>query len=100
MNKRVKKLWIKALKSGKYKQTIRTLHDQNGYCCLGVLCNIYNREKGYGGVKNGSFLTSGVMKWAGLESDNPLIGTQHAGALNDILKLTFNEIADKIESNL
>lgn len=34
------KKWIKALRSGKYKQTTKTLQDDNGYCCLGVACKV------------------------------------------------------------
>ena len=32
--------WIKALRSGDYKQTNGNLRDENGYCCLGVACDI------------------------------------------------------------
>lgn len=32
--------WIEALESGRYTQTTGVLHDDNGYCCLGVLCDI------------------------------------------------------------
>ncbi len=32
--------WLKALRSGEYEQTIEVLHDNTGYCCLGVLCDI------------------------------------------------------------
>lgn len=32
--------WIEALESGTYSQTKERLHDQRGYCCLGVLCNV------------------------------------------------------------
>src|SRR6478752_3030143 len=32
--------WQEALLSGKYKQTRNVLNDGNGYCCLGVLCDI------------------------------------------------------------
>lgn len=38
--KEFKVKWLKALRSGKYQQTKHTLHDGNGYCCLGVACNI------------------------------------------------------------
>ena len=34
------KAWVEALRSGKYKQTRRRLHDNDGYCCLGVGCEI------------------------------------------------------------
>lgn len=44
MNKEIKGKWIAALKSGKYKQAIGGLKSDNGYCCLGVLCDIVNPE--------------------------------------------------------
>jgi hypothetical protein len=33
--------WAKALRSGKYPQTNGVLRDSNGFCCLGVLCNLH-----------------------------------------------------------
>lgn len=42
MNKDLKKKWIKALLSGKYKQGQYRLYEDNKYCCLGVLCKISN----------------------------------------------------------
>ena len=42
----LKARWVKALRSGKFKQSTGTLKDVNnsgdvvGYCCLGVLCAI------------------------------------------------------------
>jgi hypothetical protein len=46
MKKDIAKLWAKALRSGKYKQGKFTLrnHD-NSFCCLGVLCDLYNKEQ-------------------------------------------------------
>ena len=32
--------WVPALRSGNYKQTRERLRDENGYCCLGVVCDI------------------------------------------------------------
>lgn len=40
MNAEVKQKWIDALRSGKYNQTKGCLHDNTGYCCLGVLCDV------------------------------------------------------------
>lgn len=41
MNERIKDLWIKALRSGKYEQGVGYLQTLDGkYCCLGVLCDI------------------------------------------------------------
>lgn len=34
------KTWIKALRSGEYKQTSGAMQDKFGYCCLGVGCKI------------------------------------------------------------
>lgn len=38
--------WVKALRSGEFKQGIGGLKDKNNnYCCLGVLCAIAFPEK-------------------------------------------------------
>src|SRR3954466_12240152 len=34
------KEWVKALRSGEYRQTSMSLHDDKGYCCLGVACDV------------------------------------------------------------
>jgi hypothetical protein len=52
MNKRMKKKWVTALRSGEYEQGKDHLVtvDQDGterFCCLGVLCNL-STEAGYG----------------------------------------------------
>lgn len=49
MKKEIMKKWIKALRSGKYKQGQGTLKQYNRkgeaqHCCLGVLCELYNQE--------------------------------------------------------
>lgn len=41
--------WIKALRSGEYKQGNFILHHADQYCCLGVACSIY----GYNGIQMG-----------------------------------------------
>ena len=38
--------WIEALESGKYPQTKDHLHDDMGYCCLGVACDLFAKELG------------------------------------------------------
>lgn len=41
MNKTIKKKWVKALRSEKYKQGKEQLRSlDNEFCCLGVLCDI------------------------------------------------------------
>jgi hypothetical protein len=45
MNERIKKLWVEALRSGKYKQGRGKLRNEsNEFCCLGVLCNLHAQE--------------------------------------------------------
>ena len=44
MNKEVKRAWVEALRSGKYKQATGRLRRVDGYCCLGVLCNLYKES--------------------------------------------------------
>lgn len=36
--------WVEALQGDEFEQTQGTLHDENGYCCLGVACELYRRE--------------------------------------------------------
>ena len=49
MKQHIMKKWIKALRSGKFKQGTGTLKQYNSkgqaqHCCLGVLCELYNQE--------------------------------------------------------
>ena len=37
--------WVKALRSGKYKQTKRALQNKNGFCCLGVACVVFIKKE-------------------------------------------------------
>lgn len=45
MNPEVKAKWVSALRSGEYTQTKGFLHNDNGFCCLGVLCEIAVADK-------------------------------------------------------
>ena len=68
MNAAAKK-WVKALRSGKYKQTTSRLKDKTGYCCLGVACELAVKA---GVIKKfepgNSFLPVQVRNWLGLSS--------------------------------
>ena len=80
MNKQIKARWVRALRSGKYKQGKEALHQDGQYCCLGVLCDISGVGKWevcrhvvgeqYVTGQWASFtrLTPQVMDWAGLKS--------------------------------
>lgn len=44
MNQEIKEKWVAALCSGDYKQGQGRLRDDDGFCCLGVLCNIIDPD--------------------------------------------------------
>jgi hypothetical protein len=48
MDTTIAQKWIEMLESGNYPQTRQKLYTDNGYCCLGVLCELYKRETGNG----------------------------------------------------
>lgn len=59
--KEIKK-WVRALRSGKYKQTRLVLQDKQGYCCLGVACKTFIPK--HKQIKNSLFGTLvGGMVW-------------------------------------
>lgn len=104
MNQVVKQKWIDSLKSGNYKQGSRYLRNPNTgeFCCLGVLCDIYLKEKkgSWNYFPNTGTLPEDVQKWANLESHNPKTPYGKLSVLNDISRVSFAEIAHIIEENL
>lgn len=44
MNTVIARTWVEALRSGEYAQTTNALHTAAGFCCLGVLCDLYRKE--------------------------------------------------------
>ena len=88
-------LWVKALRSGDYKHTEGHLVDKNGYCCLGVACDVYIKHSG---DKVSKFIKTGlapgfhlnndynnltlptvVRDWFGLEERNPNVRVEDYG---------------------
>ena len=112
MNQRIKQQWIEALRSGKYKQTREVLRDNSGFCCLGVLTDIYLKEHNLSWtVESGCFLAperqdvslpQSVVDWAGLSckygSPTDRDGIEFATHNDD--GWSFKEIAKMIESDL
>lgn len=116
----VKEKWIDALRSGKYKQCEGRLRDDVGFCCLGVLTDLYIKEATddsrfweegeYGGECYFSFrnsvktLDKSVSEWANLaDTYDPKVIDTHLSAYNDgwnVPKKSFDEIADLIERYL
>lgn len=88
MKESIKKKWLEALRSGKYKQAKETLKDNSGkFCCLGVLCDIHRKtmkKSQFKWSENGQYinrktnekgnrvLPNFVMKWSQLKDGNPI----------------------------
>jgi len=122
MNPRIKQRWLDALRSGEYKQTTGNLRDINGFCCLGVLCDLQAQERSTNWVKrNNSYglygeaqtLPLSVQEWAGLDNDIGglvdfeyekdgvmYVKSESLPEINDTWNKNFNEIADLIETQL
>ena len=92
--------WVKALRSGKYKQGKGYLHHADKYCCLGVAQDLYNKEhpknklkfrSSYGGSYLG-ILDLKVKVWLGI--DEQIVG--RLIAMNDSLSYSFHKIAKEI----
>ena len=104
MNKRVKKLWVKALKSEKYRQGVERLKMGNFFCCLGVLCDLHAKETGNNWSNGGRYfgerggLPHEVVVWAEVSHCDPIIGGFSATSLNDEEEKNFEQIAIPEES--
>lgn len=89
MDPEMKKRWVEALRSGKYKQGKGRLHDEvhDTYCCLGVLNEIEDLGiPGEAGALDGNTVDA--------FDQNVLI------RMNDVMGCSFEHIADWIEANL
>lgn len=104
MKKSIKKLWISALLSGKYKQGRGKLKTDDGKnCCLGVLCSISPWKNTYTTMlcddsSKNTYLPEKIYKWAGLPNKNGKIGNNNSlDYLNDELNWDFKKIAQFIK---
>ena len=84
----LKAAWIKALRSGDYRQGYGALKYRDEYCCMGVLCAVLGKPMVY----------STIPFWysTSLAYDGSLVG--ELIGRNDVDRLTFPEIADWLES--
>lgn len=113
MNKEIMQKWIKALRSGNYKQgKFKLRNSKNEFCCLGVLCNLHaeaHPEIARTEYSKGSYmgysihLPEDVCKWAELSC--PGGGFRYeTGKIESLESLndngtSFSDIADIIEEN-
>ncbi len=100
LTKKLKTRWIKALRSGKYKQTTGSLKDCTGFCCLGVLCDLVDktnwREGQYGEFSYGTSKTGYMPYRMGILGR----ATQKQLAEMNDDQDSFEEIADYIKENV
>ena len=109
MRVEVKREWLERLRSGEYEQIQGRLRSDDGYCCMGVLCEIIDPNKwqtrdnldwewGYGGTK----IPESVLYEIGLtEGIQRVLLKRNDGSRTDgVREHTFLEIADYIEKNL
>jgi hypothetical protein len=112
VNADIKKRWIEALRSGKFKQGRKVLMTEGNrpmFCCLGVLCELYREEKGgeWSTDRDGCrtfldercILPFPVMDWAELTNQSPRVGEYGLADLNDE-GTPFREIAKLIKRHL
>lgn len=116
MNPEIREQWCKALRSGEYTQARKALRETgiggtHSYCCLGVLTDLYVKAGNPETWEDSgdtyylweeSTLPEPVLKWAGLDTDNPWLtnsggGSSSAASWNDEYEAGFEEIADMID---
>jgi hypothetical protein len=128
MKSEVKKRWVDALRSGKYRQgTGYLINSSNAtgqckHCCLGVLCDLYLQEHDATLSWNSEAISDTevlnvaslygtefllpyqVQQWAGLHESSPCVeyldSTEMLSELNDYHGLDFDYLADLIEDSL
>lgn len=119
MNQEIKEMWVAALRSGEYEQGRRQLCSIDGkMCCLGVLSDLYIKITGqakwaddgttflWDNGEEKLVLPDPVRAWAGLASNNPMVGSHTLSTYNDgvnaagVRPHSFADIADLIERYL
>jgi hypothetical protein len=97
MDAKLKAAWVKALRSGKYRQAKLALRKEGAFCCLGVLCRVARIPI----ARNGTTVSESVG--GDYRPIAVILGGQtmnHLMCLNDSSDKSFPEIADYIEASL
>lgn len=103
MKQNIMKKWVKALRSGKYKQGAGTLKQYNRkgqaeHCCLGVLCELYNQDMKKNKKKtlpekiynNDRDFSHGYSRFGGHKEDLPKMVKEWSGIHDGIGTFTDN----------
>lgn len=111
MNRENVEAWVAALRSGEYQQGTMVLRRGDKFCCLGVACDLAEKAGIIKGFKGNDFgedvysyggepheLPIPVQDWLGIDHTIKYHGmTASYITLNDISRLSFEEIAAVIE---
>lgn len=98
-----KQKWIAALLSGDYEQTTGCLRNENGFCCLGVACDVED-SSGWNLMKDRE-----VYYYDGCFSTPPYVVSDKIGIeyseINQLVDMnesgySFVEISEWIQTNL
>ena len=100
MDKKLKAKWVKALRSGDYKQCHGFLYEGGGYCCLGVLQHVITGKQ-----PPARWESNGVpVEMHFLRQDERRLEIQLANMNDGKFQFqrshSFAEIADWIEKNI
>lgn len=107
MKKDIAYKWIDALESDEYKQTQGYLKTDNGFCCLGVLCDLYLKEHGkewsegrlphlYTIDEAEAGLPQSVMDWSGVQTNLGVLPHGTLTMINDSAE-DFSEVINQIK---
>ncbi len=94
----LRKKWIEALRSGKYKQGRNALRpDEDCYCCLGVLCDVSGFGQWGSGLFKSHYLLEHERRFEHYDTGLPSSLRQAVGLTEDheVLLVNLNDCGDK-----
>lgn len=99
----IKRVWVEALRSGKYEQTTKSLFYQGRFCGLGVLCA--ELDIPFVESEDDNKFDTDDMQYVNTKAYLALPGLIGGKLCCDIIEMndagkTFEEIADYIESTI
>lgn len=93
--------WVEALRSGEYQQTTMSLRNGDKFCCLGVLCDLYN-PNGWSKINFEDYNYGGKREMPPIqvtEATTPTLNFRRLAEMNDDGS-DFPTIAAEIERDL
>lgn len=99
--------WLNALRSGAFKNIAGALRNNEGYCAMGILCEIsglsnWEPQKDCTRLKylgQDKYLPKEVAEWAGMSPEEISSVTAFLIAYNDQVRVSFYDVANLLEDN-